>query len=207
MSSARGDDALEAVRQGRADVAVVWNRSHAQRDLAGAALGSVVFGVALPLEHAYCESASVPVAALAGEVLLMFPRSPFSGIWDRTVDHVFPEGVAPGQVVVQPDLINVPEALLRAVAGGAGVAVCILGIAAHPGMENIAVRPLDPPLRLGVEAVWRSPANPAVHSLLTWLVESALDPHTLIEPPRLPTTANGRSRSGSEVSPAGVRAR
>ena len=56
VSSARGDDALEAVRQGKANVAVVWNRSHAQRDLAGAALGSVVFGVALPLEHAYCES-------------------------------------------------------------------------------------------------------------------------------------------------------
>ena len=40
VSSARGDDALEAVRQGRADAAIVWNRSHAQRDLAGVVLGS-----------------------------------------------------------------------------------------------------------------------------------------------------------------------
>ncbi|MGZ4622241.1 MAG: LysR family transcriptional regulator [Blastococcus sp.] len=186
LSSARGDDALEAVRQGRADAAIVWSRSHPQRDLAGTVLGSVVFGIVLPLRHACCDAARVPVAALAGEVLIMFPRAPFAGIWDRTVDHLFPEGTAPGQVVVQPDLINAPEAVLRAVAGGVGIAVGILGVADHLGIEGIAVRPLDPALRLDLEVVWRAPATSAVRRLVDFLVEAARDPQALIEPPRRP---------------------
>jgi hypothetical protein len=126
------------------------------------------------------------VAALSSEVLVMFPRPPFAGIWDRTVDHMFPEGAAPGQVVVQPDLMNAPEGVLRAVAGGAGVAVGILGIADHLGIEGIAVRPLDPALRLDLEVVWRAPATTAVRRLVDFLVESARDPQALIEPPRRP---------------------
>src|SRR5690349_24026888 len=35
--------------------------------------------------------------SLAGEVLIMLPRPPFAGIWDHTVDHLFPEGAARGQ--------------------------------------------------------------------------------------------------------------
>jgi DNA-binding transcriptional LysR family regulator len=186
VSSARGDDALEAVRQGRADAAIVWSRSYPQRDLAGTLLGSVLFGIVLPLRHACWDAARVPVAALAGEVLVMFPRPPFAGIWDRTVDHVFPEGAAPGQVVVHPNLINAPEPVLRAVAGGAGIAVGILGIADQLGIEGITVRPLDPALRLDLEVVWRAPATPAVGRLVDFLVESARDPQGFIEPPRRP---------------------
>jgi DNA-binding transcriptional LysR family regulator len=186
VSSGRGDDALDAVRQGRADAAIVWSRSHPQRDLAGIVLGSVGFGIALPLGHASGDAVSVPVAALAREVLVMFPRPPFDGIWDRTVDHLFPDGVTPGQVVVHPDLINAPEAMLRAVAGGAGIAVGILGIADQLGIEGIAVRPLDPALRLDLEVVWRAPATPAVRSLVDFLVEAARDPDGFIEPPRRP---------------------
>lgn len=182
MSSDRGDDAIEAVRHGRADVAIVWSRSYPQRDLAGTVLGSVTFGIVLPLRHAYSDAAAVPVAALADEVLIMFPRPPFAGTWDRTVDHLFPEGAARGQVVVQPDLLNAPEAVLRAVAGGSGVAVCILGTADHLGIEGIAVRPLVPALTWDLEVVWREPATPAVARLVDFLVESSRQPQTLIEP-------------------------
>lgn len=190
VSSARGDDALEAVRQGRADAAVVWNRSNRQRDLSGAVLGSVAFGIVLPLRHTYSGAATVPVPALAGDVLVMFPQQPFPGIWDRVVDHLFPGGTTPGQVVVEPNLINAPEALLRAVAGGTGIAVGILGIADRLGVEGIAVRPLDPALHLELEVVWRAPATPAVDELIDFLVESARDPHAIIEPARRPGTGH-----------------
>jgi DNA-binding transcriptional LysR family regulator len=193
VSSARGDDALEAVRQGRADAAIVWSRSHPQRDLAGAVLGSVVFGIVLPVRHAYSGAARVPVAALAGEVLVMFPLPPFDGIWDRTVDHLFPGGAAPGQVVVQPNLINAPEAVLRAVAGGAGIAVGILGIADHLGIEGITVRPLDPVLRLDLEVTWRAPATSAVRGLVEFLLESARDPQAFLQPPDDPGDGPGQA--------------
>jgi len=182
VSSGRGDDALEAVRQGRADVAIVWSRSYPQRDLAGLVLGSVVFGVVLPLAHLLSGAAEVPVAGLAGEVLVMFPREPFAGIWDRAVDHVFPAGAARDRVVVEPNLLNAPEAVLRAVAAGTGVALTILGLVDHLGIEGIVVRPLAPALRWDLEAVWRAPATPAVRRLVDFLVESSRGPQTLIEP-------------------------
>ncbi len=186
VSSGRGDDALEAVRQGRADAAIVWSRSYPQRDLAGVVLGSVVLGVVLPIGHALSGGAAVPVAELADEVLIMFPREPFAGIWDRAVDHVFPAGAAPGQVVVEPDLLNAPEALLRAVGAGSGIALSILGLGDHLGIDGIAVRPLAPVLRWNVEAVWRAPAIPAVRRLVDFLVESSRGPQTLVEPVHRP---------------------
>jgi DNA-binding transcriptional LysR family regulator len=181
VSACPGDDALEAVRQDRADVAVVWKRSYAQRDLPGATLGSVVFGIALPLKHASRGALRVPVAALAADVLVMLPRAPFAGVWEPTVDHIFPEGAARDRVHVEPNLIDAPRALLRAVAAGEGVAVCIMGIAEGLGIEDVAIRPLDPVLRWGLEVVWRAPAAPATRSLVDFLIESARDPKVLIE--------------------------
>src|SRR3954468_1141927 len=83
VSSSRGDDALDAVRQSRADAAVVWSRRPTDRDLDGVVLGSVVFGAGVPLGPRAAASGRVPVAALAGEILVMFPRGPFAGVWDR----------------------------------------------------------------------------------------------------------------------------
>jgi len=182
VSSGRGDDALEAVRQGRADAAIVWSRSYPQRDLAGVVLGSVILGIALPLAHQLSGAVAVPVAALAGEVLVMFPREPFDGIWDRTVDHLFPAGAAHDQVVIEPDLLNAPKGVLRAVGAGTGIALSILGLVDHLGIEGVTVRPLDPALRWDLEAVWRAPATPAVHRLVDFLVESSRRPQTLVEP-------------------------
>ncbi|SDC58084.1 DNA-binding transcriptional regulator, LysR family [Geodermatophilus telluris] len=181
VSSSRGDDALDAVRQGRADAAVVWSRAPGDRDLDGVVLGSVLFGVVVPLGHRAADSARVPVAALAHEVLVMFPRGPFTGIWDRTVDHFFPGGARAGQVVVEPNLLKSPEAVLRAVAAGVGMAAGILGIVDGMGIDGVMARRLEPDLRLELEAVWRAPAGRSVRRLVDFLVRSARDPGTAIE--------------------------
>jgi DNA-binding transcriptional LysR family regulator len=182
-TSSPGDDAVEAVRQARADAAVVWNRPQAQRDLEGVVLGSVLFGIVLPLGHPLSHRAEVPVAGLDHESAVMFPLSPFAGIWQRTVDHLLPGGAQPGQVVIEPDLINSPEAMLRAVAAGSGVAPGILGVAEHMDVSGIVVLPLDPPLRLDLEVVWRRPARPAVRRLVDFLVHAVDDPGVLVSAP------------------------
>ena len=181
VSSGRGDDALEAVRQARADAAVVWNRRPIDRDLDGVVLGSVVFGVVVPLGHRAADSVRVPVAALAGEVLVMFPRAPFAGVYDRTVDHFFPGGAGPGQVVVEPNLLDSPDAVLRTVATGVGMAAGILGVADGRGIAGVEVRRLDPDLRLDLEAVWRAPAGNSVRRLVDFLVQAAGGPGTAFE--------------------------
>jgi len=181
VSSSRGDDALDAVRQARADAAVVWSRRPRDRDLDGVVLGSVLFGVVVPLGHRAAASARVPVASLAGEVLVMFPRDPFAGVWDRTVDHFFPGGPGPGQVVVEPNLLDSPDAVLRAVGAGIGVAAGILGVVDRRGIAGVQTRQLDPDLRLDLEVVWRAPAGDSVRKLVDFLVQSAREPGAVIE--------------------------
>jgi DNA-binding transcriptional LysR family regulator len=191
VTSSPGDDAVEAVRQARADAAVVWSRPQEHRDLDGIILGSVPFGVVLPEAHPLVDRAEIPVAALGHESVVMFPWSPFSGIWQRAVDHLLPRGAQPGQVVVEPDLINSPEAMVRAVAAGSGVAPGILGVAEHMDVSGIVVRPLDPPLYLELEVVWRRPARPAVRGLVDFLVEAVDDPGVLVSVPRPPGGGGG----------------
>jgi LysR family transcriptional regulator, benzoate and cis,cis-muconate-responsive activator of ben and cat genes len=184
VTSSPGDDAVEAVRQARADAAVVWSRPQEHRDLDGIVLGSVPFGVVLPQAHPLADWAEIPVAKLGHETVVMFPWSPFSGIWQRVVDHLLPGGAQPGQVVVEPDLINSPEAIVRAVAAGPVVAPGILGVAEHMDVSGIVVRPLDPPLFVNLELVWRRPARPAVRRLADFLVEAADSPEVLVSPLR-----------------------
>jgi DNA-binding transcriptional LysR family regulator len=206
VASSPGDDALAAVRQARADAAVVWSRSREQRDLEGMVLGSVVLGIVLPQGHRLTDEARVPVGALSGETVVMLPRQPFAGVWDRTVDHLLPDGPAPGQVVVEPDLINAPEALLRAVGAGVGVAPVILGVTGRMEVPGIEVRPLLPALRWELEVVWRAPARPVVSSLLDFLVGAAGEPQANIEPPALPAGGQpgGRLPPGQREGPYGV---
>jgi DNA-binding transcriptional LysR family regulator len=191
VTSSPGDDAVEAVRQARADAAVVWNRPQAHRDLDGVVLGSVLFGIVLPLGHPLADGVEIPVAGLGSESAVMFPFSPFAGIWQRTVDHLLPGGAQPGQVVVEPDLINSPEAMLRAVAAGSGVAPGILGVVDHMDVNGIVVLPLVPPLLLDLEVVWRRPARPAVRRLVDFLVEAVDDPEVLVSAPRRPAGGGG----------------
>ncbi|MGY1753437.1 LysR family transcriptional regulator [Blastococcus sp. SYSU D01042] len=180
VSSSPGDDAVESVRQGRADAAVVWNRPPEHRDLDAVVLGTVQWGIALPTGHPLAERARIPAAAVGRERVVMFPFSPFAGVWQRSLDHLLPGGVRPGQVVIEPDLINSPEAMLRAVASGSGVAPAILGVAEQLHVDGIAVRPLDPPLLLDLEIVWRRPARAAVRHLVDHLVAAADEPEVLV---------------------------
>jgi DNA-binding transcriptional LysR family regulator len=192
VTSSPGDDAVEAIRQGRADAAVVWSRPQEDRDLDGVVLGSVLFGIVLPQGHPLADRANILIAALGHESVVMFPLSPFAGIWQRTVNHLLPGGAQPGQVVVEPDLINSPEAMLRAVAVGAAVAPGILGVVEQMNVSGIVVLPLDPPLFLDLEVVWRRPARPAVRRLVDFLVRAVDDPEVLVSAPRRPGGGAGQ---------------
>lgn len=191
VTSSPGDDAVEAVRQGRADAAVVWSRPQEHRDIAGVVLGSVLFGVVLPLGHPLADQTQILVASLGHEPVVMFPWSPFAGIWQRTVDHLLPRGAEPGQVVVESNLINSPEAMMRAVAAGSGVAPGILGVAEHMDVTGIVVLPLDPPLFVDLEVAWRRPARPAVRRLVDFLVAAVDAPEVLVSAPRRPRGGGG----------------
>src|SRR3712207_9469176 len=92
----------------------------------------------------------------------MFPLSPFAGIWQRTVDHLLPRGAQPGQVVVEPDLINSPEAMLRAVAAGSGVAPGVPRVVEHLDGGGLVALPPGPSLLLRPVGVRPRPGRPAL---------------------------------------------
>jgi DNA-binding transcriptional LysR family regulator len=182
VASSPGDDAIEAVRQGRADAAIVWTRSDEQRDLDGVVLGSVVLGVVLPRGHPLAGAVRVPVGELGHETVVMPPRPPFAGVWDRTVQHLLPGGAARGQIVLATNLINSPEAVLRAVADSASIAAGIIGVADRMGVSGIEVRPLDPVLRWNLEIVWRAASRGSVSPVVDYLRDATTDPHAILEP-------------------------
>jgi LysR family transcriptional regulator, benzoate and cis,cis-muconate-responsive activator of ben and cat genes len=202
VTSSPGDDAVEAVRQGRADVAVVWNRPQEHRDLDGVVLGRVLFGVVLPQGHPLAAEPQVLVAGLGHEPVVMFPRSPFAGIWQRTLDHLLPEGARPGQVRVEANLINSPEAMVRAVAAGSGVAPGILGVADTMHVGGVVVVPLDPPLLLDLEVVWRRPARAAVRRVVDFLRAAVDDPEVLVTAARRSPRGGGAQGSPATSAPA-----
>ena len=92
---------------------------------------------------------------------------------DRVVGHPLPVGLEAVQVVVEPDLVHCPAAMLRAVAAGAGIAPAIVGVAENVGVPGIEIRPLDPELSLNLEVVWRRAASPALLRLVDFLVDGA----------------------------------
>ncbi|MEV8378816.1 LysR family transcriptional regulator [Kribbella sp. NPDC056861] len=170
-------DAILAVREENIDAAIVWVRATRDHDLAGTVLQQVPVHLALPAGHRLAEAEAVRVDDLATETIVMFPRNLFLGIWDCIMGHLFPDGPSRlDQVLTQPDLINAPEALLRSVAAGDGVAPVVPAMAEHVPVSGIVVRPLIPPLLAPIELIWHDPAHPALKTVAALLTHHATPP-------------------------------
>ncbi|WP_201408511.1 LysR family transcriptional regulator, partial [Mycobacterium paraintracellulare] len=142
IATSTDSDAILAVREEHIDAAIVWVRSTQNQDLAGTILRQVPMYLALPAGHRLAAREAVPVAELAAETIVMFPRDLFLGIWDNIIGHLLPAGPSrPDQVLTQPDLINAPEAILRSVAAGHGVAAIAPAMTEHVPVPGIVIRP------------------------------------------------------------------
>lgn len=172
-------DATQAIRQQRADVAIVWSRSAEDQDLAAVTLREVPVRLAVPIGHRLCAETHVRVDALARETIVLFPRYLAPGLWEQLISHLLPAtGLRETQVRIEPDLISGGAGLLHAVTAGKGLAPTVPGTAetsAVPGTaeapadSGIAIRPLLPPLQVPLELVWREPARPALRRLIALL--------------------------------------
>ena len=166
-------EAIRAVRDDRIDAAIVWVRTAQDQDLPGIILRHVPLLLALPVGHRLAAAAAVEVTDLAAETVVMVPRELFTGIWDHVMTRLLPAGLArPDQVLTPPNLINAPEALLRAVAAGLGVAPIAQAVAEHIALLGIVVRPFAPPLLAPLELIWHEPAHPALRDLVALLTDT-----------------------------------
>jgi DNA-binding transcriptional LysR family regulator len=170
VATTHGVDAVHAVRDERADAAVVWGGADGETTLARATLREIPVHLALPAGHrlALGGAGAVPVGELADETLVLFPRDLAPGVWDRVVGHLLPgTGARHGQVVAEPDPLGGPATMPAAVVAGHAIGVVAPALRRRTGVAGIVVRPLDPPLTLPLELVWREPADPALRQLLT----------------------------------------
>ena len=163
-------DAMHAVRQERADAAVVWIRSAEDQDLAAITLREVPMRLAVPVNHRLSAGAQVRVGELADETIVLFPRYLAPGLWDHLVSHLIPAGpLRDTQLRIEPDLVTDGAPLLRAVAAGEGLAPTVPAAAEQLTATGIAVRPLLPPLVVPLELVWREPARPVLRQFIAQL--------------------------------------
>lgn len=127
--------------------------------------------LAVPEDHPLARRRRISREMLAGEPAVMWPRENGPGMYDRILAQVWPQG---GFKLVrhEPD----DEQLLRAVAGGAVVAVVPEGRARALRVPRVLLRRFTAPtptVDIALAYLERS-ANPAVLRLLALLDERAL---------------------------------
>jgi DNA-binding transcriptional LysR family regulator len=160
IATSQSGDAVQAVRDGRADAAVVWSGSGQERDLTRYALDDVPLLLALPATHPLAAAPTVRVADVAAEPIVAFPRALEPGWWDRLAGTF-----GPAQRFVEPVLMSGAGALLGAVAAGHGLAVVPEAVVRRMPGAAIITRPLDPSLTLTLELAWRDPRDAALERL------------------------------------------
>jgi DNA-binding transcriptional LysR family regulator len=162
-------DALLAVREESWDAAVVWDGAGDAQGLATVVLREVAVHLALLATHRLARRSSVAVADLAEEAIVLFPRPLSPRVWDVMRHHLLPDGRSrPGQIITESNGTG-PLSVLRGVAAGKGVAPAIAPLAEHSRHAGIVLRPLDPPLALPLELVWKAPAGSALQRVVAFL--------------------------------------
>jgi DNA-binding transcriptional LysR family regulator len=170
MAVTHACDAVHAVREERADAAIVWLGAGEEQGLAQATLLHVPVHLVVGSRHRLATRQVVPVAELAEETVVLFPRELSPAMWDRIVGHLRPGLPARSdRVVVEPDPLGGLESPLTAVAAGRGVSAIAPLFAARSAVPGIVACPLDPSLTVPLGVVWREPADTAVQQLLALL--------------------------------------
>ncbi|HZX56092.1 MAG TPA: LysR family transcriptional regulator [Ilumatobacteraceae bacterium] len=173
-------DALLAVREESWDAAVVWDGDGDAQGLATVVLREVAVHLALLATHRLARHASVAVADLAEEAIVLFPRPLSPRVWDVMRHHLLPDGRSrPGQIITESSGSG-PLAVLRGVAAGRGVAPAIAPLAERSRHAGIVLRPLNPPLVLPMELVWKEPAGSALQRVVAFL-RAGVAPSALLD--------------------------
>jgi DNA-binding transcriptional LysR family regulator len=175
-------DALLAVREEGADVAIVWDGRGASQGLTTAVLQYVAVDLALPASHPLAGSACIHVADLADEPIVMFPRPLSPHGWDRMQRHLLPDGVRRQNQVVTESNTTGPLAVLRGVAAGKGVAPVVGILAERARHVGVVLRPLWPALTLPLELAWREPQSGALQVVIAFLLSQCRDPVPVRDP-------------------------
>ena len=139
----------EALLENRLDVAVL-RPPVSSDDIAVDEIAQTPLTVALPIDHRLAqEDGPLPASALAGEDLVSYPRT--SSVATITAEAIRRAGIRPRIVQEATET----STLIALVAAGLGISI-IPAAHALPFHSTIRVRPLDPPVTVGLGIAWRA---------------------------------------------------
>ncbi|MDN4546991.1 LysR family transcriptional regulator [Pseudomonas sp. C32] len=110
---------LKEMNEGRVDVAFLRPCTQQREELTMFALPMEAMWVALPRNHSLCDEASVKLDRLAGDTIVMCPRSNGSWFYDSVMAIFLASGLSTAMIQEAPQMTTA----VNLVAAGAGVAV------------------------------------------------------------------------------------
>ncbi len=148
---------LAALRAGETDLAVAWAVDGHVGDLRTTTVAHEHCWAAVPHGHPLTGGEAVPVAAMAGTALVMFPRDAAPFVWDHIAAHFAADGRLPPHITQTP-VSGQGGMVDEAVATGA---VAPVSRSPVPSLRRPGVRfvPFHPELAVPVHLVWPRPVD------------------------------------------------
>ena len=147
-------DNVHTVRAGEVDFALAWAVEGHAGDLHTLAVAEETCWAAVPDGHSLASLEAIPVQAMAGLPLVMFPRGAAPWAWDHIAGHFSAEGRLPPRITEAP-VSGQAGLVAEAVATGA-VAPVSLSLLPSLGRAGIQFRPFTPRLAVPLYLAWRT---------------------------------------------------
>ncbi len=157
-------DNLRALRAGETDLVLAWAVGGHVGDLHTATVAAEDCWAAVPDDHHLAGRAAVPVEALAGQPLVMFPRAAAPWVWDHIAGHFTADGRVPPRIT--QTAVSGQSGMLDT-ASAAGVLTPV-SRSLVPALDRPGTRflPFEPPLTVPAELVWRARPQPATTAVI-----------------------------------------
>ncbi|SUV58164.1 LysR family transcriptional regulator [Bordetella parapertussis] len=159
LSESNARALLAGLRSGEVDVAFVRPPYALDDEFASERVLDEPMLVALPPDHPLCRKRTVPVAALAEQDFVLYPRPIGAGLYDAIMQACQRAGFTPRVIQEAPQMASI----ISLVAAGVGIAV-VPAAMRHMGAAGIVYRPIrgDAPRALLDMAYRRQPRSAAV---------------------------------------------
>jgi DNA-binding transcriptional LysR family regulator len=153
IAKQRKGDALDALREGRIDVLLGWQRLPYGATVCTLVVDTVELLAVARRDHPEAGRVCMPREVFASHPVVMFEREPTPAVHDGIVTSA--TGRQPDELTIHhvPSLDHGAAAMLAAAAAGAGLTVAAAGSISDAHLELIAM-PFSPPMRHDVLLTW-----------------------------------------------------
>ena len=161
LREAGNQSQLEALRAGDLDAGIVHAPLGAD-DMASQPLVEEKLMAVIPADHPLAESSEIPLAALADESFVLFPRTRSTGLHEELIAHCRHRGFTP-RIEYEVVAMSVALAIVRA---GLGVTLLPASLGQGPQLGAVFVPVTSPTPTIIQLLIWRRGASPPALPLL-----------------------------------------